>query len=70
MGAGIAQIALIASCDVLLFDAHPKALEAAGASIAKRINRLAEKERISQDIADLVLSRLQLVSSVEAFAVD
>ena len=68
MGAGIAQVALMAGCEVHLFDAHPKALRTGGEFIVKRINRLVEKERISRGDADEMLPRLRLESSLDAFA--
>lgn len=68
MGAGIAQVALMAGCEVMLFDAHTGALEAAGKSITKRMKRLVEKDRITHAYASEALNKLKLVDDLEGFA--
>jgi len=46
MGSGIAQVALMHDCQVILYDTNIKALENAQALISKNLNRLEEKGKI------------------------
>ena len=49
MGSGIAQIASTAGCEVTLYDNNPDSLEIAGKKLVKIMNRLVEKEKITQE---------------------
>ena len=59
MGTGIAQVAATAGDRVIIADATPNATEKARASIAKTLDREVEKQRLSRDDADAVLSRIE-----------
>lgn len=68
MGRGVVQV--LAQCGVrtLVYDAQPGAAQAARASIAEALGRLAEKGRIAQADADAALARIEIVDSLERFA--
>ncbi len=68
MGQGIAQVAVMGGMRTLLFDSSAGGLAAAQGAIAKRLDRLAEKGRLSQEEADQAASRLQSVSALDALA--
>jgi 3-hydroxybutyryl-CoA dehydrogenase len=64
MGAGIAQIALTAGLDVVLFDANQAALPKAKADILARVARLAEKGSLAAGIAETAEARLTLAEKL------
>lgn len=64
MGSGIAQIASTAGCEVTLYDNNPDSIEIAGQKLVKIMNRLVEKEKITQETADGILSRIDMTSSL------
>ena len=64
MGSGIAQIASTAGCEVTLYDNNPDSLEIAGKKLVKIMNRLVEKEKITQEVADGILGRIDMTSSL------
>lgn len=64
MGSGIAQIASTAGCEVTLYDNNPDSIEIAGQKLVKIMNRLVEKERITQEEAEGVLGRIDMTSSL------
>lgn len=66
MGRGIAQVLAQCGARTLLFDAQPGAAEKAQASIGDALRRMAEKGRLADPQA--VLGRIEVVSSLEAFA--
>ncbi len=68
MGSGIAQSALAAGLDVILFDLDQTALQGAGAAIVDRLAQMAAKGRVPQHIADSATRRLTLATSIEDFA--
>ncbi len=68
MGAGIAQVAASHDTNVLLMDATRERTEAAIAGIGKRLDRLAEKGRISPQEAEGIKERLEPVTDPAAFA--
>ena len=68
MGRGIVQV--LAQCGVrtLAFDAQPGAAQAAKASVAQALGRLAEKGRLTQAEVDATLARIEIVDSLHRFA--
>ncbi|HUF56180.1 MAG TPA: 3-hydroxybutyryl-CoA dehydrogenase [Thermohalobaculum sp.] len=58
MGAGIAQVFACAGYDVLLNDISAEQLERATAGIARNLERMVEKEKLSADDRDAALGRI------------
>lgn len=67
MGAGIAQVAASAGCEVLVLDQFEEALEQAKNKLAKIMARLVEKGRISQDEAGAIQGRIAYTTSLTDF---
>jgi 3-hydroxybutyryl-CoA dehydrogenase len=67
MGSGIAQVAATAGHDVLLYDNNPKALERSKEKLQKIMNRLVEKERVTQEEAAAIQGRIQYIDSLYEF---
>ena len=73
MGSGIAQVAATHGHTVVLGDAQAAACEAAYDRIARALTREVEKKRLTRDVADVTLERLNVVhlpsaASCDAFA--
>lgn len=68
MGGGIAQVAAIAGCEVVLFDVFDGAAQKAKDRIAHFLERDIEKERISAKAAQATLARLHIATSIEEAA--
>jgi 3-hydroxybutyryl-CoA dehydrogenase len=68
MGAGIAQLAATAGARTLLHDPVPEALERGIAGIRRRLEREAERGRMSVQDARAAAGRLEAVAEVEALA--
>lgn len=66
MGAGIAQVSAQAGYQVLLSDVSAERAEAGKAGIAKQLNRLVEKEKITADARDAALANIEPVGDVAA----
>jgi 3-hydroxybutyryl-CoA dehydrogenase len=66
MGRGIAQVLAQCGARTLIFDAQPGAAAKARQALGEALARLAEKGRLADPQA--VLSRIEVVSSLEAFA--
>ena len=66
MGAGIAQVSAQAGYRVLLSDVDLARAEAGKAGIAKALERLVTKEKITADARDAALALIEPVASVEA----
>ncbi|OYW21124.1 MULTISPECIES: 3-hydroxyacyl-CoA dehydrogenase NAD-binding domain-containing protein [unclassified Sphingomonas] len=66
MGAGIAQVSAQSGYTVLLSDVDLARAEAGKAGIAKALDRLVTKEKITGDTRDAALSLITPVASVEA----
>ncbi|MEM7442203.1 MAG: 3-hydroxyacyl-CoA dehydrogenase [Pseudomonadota bacterium] len=64
MGQGIAQVALTGGLKVKLFDVDEKARAKAAESIAKRLDRLVEKERLSGEQAAAAKDALAIVGAL------
>ncbi|MFN3196155.1 MAG: 3-hydroxyacyl-CoA dehydrogenase NAD-binding domain-containing protein [Chlorobiota bacterium] len=65
MGRGIAQIAATEGHKVVLYDVHEEAIASAKASLNKILNRLVEKERITEDNLNDILGNIQFTNSLE-----
>ncbi|CAG0996921.1 3-hydroxybutyryl-CoA dehydrogenase [Burkholderiales bacterium] len=68
MGAGIAEVAVLAGHPVRLFDSQPKALDKAVAEIHRRLTRAAEKGRITHAHANACIDRMQAAAALEELA--
>ena len=68
MGQGIVQVSVQGGLQAYIFDREEGGAEAAKATIAKRLERLVEKERISQEACQQAISLMQPVSKLEAIA--
>jgi 3-hydroxybutyryl-CoA dehydrogenase len=68
MGGGIAEVAARAGHRVLLVDAAPGAADAAVAAARERLNRSAEKGRLTVDAAQAAAGRMTPVASVTELA--
>src|SRR4051794_26142348 len=68
MGAGIAQLAATAGARTLLHDPVPEALERGAAGIRRRLEREAERGRLSEEDARAAAGRLEPVGDLEALA--
>ncbi|HLF90662.1 MAG TPA: 3-hydroxybutyryl-CoA dehydrogenase [Anaerolineales bacterium] len=70
MGNGIAQTAAVSGFTVTMMDAFPEALERGRASIAKSVNKLAEKGRITGTQRDAALGIITATTLDEAANAD
>ena len=68
MGQGIVQVSVQGGLQAYIFDREEGGAEAAKATIAKRLERLVEKERISQEACKQAISLMQPVSKLEEIA--
>ena len=68
MGQGIVQVSVQGGLQAYIFDREEGSAEAAKATIAKRLERLVEKERISQEACQQAISLMQPVSKLEEIA--
>jgi 3-hydroxybutyryl-CoA dehydrogenase len=68
MGQGIAQIAAVAGCRVLMFDTRPGAAEAAKISVGGVLAKLVERGKLKQDQADAARDRLTPVAELTELA--
>jgi 3-hydroxybutyryl-CoA dehydrogenase len=65
MGAGIAQIAATNGHKVCLYDSFEGAIETAQIKLKKILDRLVEKERISQQDNEVILSRINFTKDIK-----
>ena len=68
MGAGIAQVSAQAGARVLLADVSDERAAAGKAGIAKALDRLVAKEKLTGDARDATLAKIEPVGSLEAMA--
>ena len=68
MGAGIAQVAALAGHGVFLFDLRDGAAAQAKSKLAATFDGLVAKGRMTEDAAQLALSRIELVATLQAAA--
>ena len=64
MGAGIAQIAATKGHNVCLYDAFDGAIENSKKKLNKILDRLIEKERISKDDKENILSKIKFTKEI------
>ncbi len=67
MGAGIAQVAVLAGHTVLLYDLNADAIDKARASIASNVQRLIDKNKLDENIGRATLERVRAVSDLNDF---
>jgi len=67
MGSGIAQVAATFGHDVYLFDAFTEQLQKSEDGLVSILNRQVEKERMTQNEVDKILSRIHFVEHMNAF---
>ena len=65
MGAGIAQIAATNGHEVCLYDSFDGAIETAESKLKKILNRLVEKERITQQENESILERINFTKELK-----
>jgi 3-hydroxybutyryl-CoA dehydrogenase len=68
MGAGIAQVAAMAGYDVILRDVEDCFLERGMAGIVKSLDKLVEKEKLTQSDRDAAFSRINTCTALEELA--
>lgn len=68
MGSGIAQLAAVSGCNVILFDSAIEAAENAVEKIIKKLAELVQKHKIQEKDADAVISRIQIGNSLQDFS--
>lgn len=68
MGRGIAQVAALCGCDVVITDVSPEVAERGIASIGSNLGRQVAREKISQADADKALERIAVGSGSESFS--
>jgi 3-hydroxybutyryl-CoA dehydrogenase len=68
MGGGIAQVAAVAGCDVIVRDLDAALLEKGRATITESLARLVEKHKLDAAGRDAALSRLRFTTVLEELA--
>lgn len=66
MGTGIAQVFAAAGHDVTMVDVRPEGLEQARTSLKTALDRLVEREKMTQDVASALLSRIKTTTNLAA----
>ncbi len=67
MGTGIAQVASTKGHKVYVYDAYPEQLDKAQKGLENILNRQVEKERMTRDEVDAILSRIEFVDNITMF---
>src|ERR1700752_3475721 len=65
MGSGIEQVAATAGHQTFIFDTNTTALDKAKTSLNNSLSKLVEKQKITQDKGDSILSLTHFTSSLE-----
>ena len=68
MGSGIAHVAALCGCDVVITDVSSEVVEKGIASIGSNLGRQVAREKISQAVADKALERISVGSGSESFS--
>jgi len=68
MGSGIAQVAATAGNQVFVYDTNEQALQKAKTNLTVTLSKLVEKQKISQEESDSILSKIEFVNSQEKFS--
>ena len=67
MGIGIAQVASTAGCEVFLYDANAAQTEKSLAGLQKTLNKLVEKQKISQEKSEEIYGNIVSCASISEF---
>lgn len=67
MGSGIAQVAATAGHSVLVYDSSKEALDRAKKNLETTLQKLVEKQKLTNEAIQGILNRTQYVSNLEAF---
>ncbi len=67
MGAGIAQVAATAGCEVVIFDAFEGALIKGCNLIEANLNRLVERKKMDDVTAKIIFGRIKFCDNLDAF---
>ena len=67
MGTGIAQIAATNGHEVCLYDSFDGAIESAENKLNKILNRLVEKEKISEEQKDTILAKINFTKDLDIY---
>jgi 3-hydroxybutyryl-CoA dehydrogenase len=67
MGSGIAQVASTAGHKTIVYDTNQAALEKAKSNLQSSLNKLVEKQKITQEKADSILSLTNYTGSISDF---
>lgn len=65
MGSGIAQVAATAGCTVKIFDKNTEALDRSKSALEKTLNRLIEKDKISEEEKDRIQQNIIYVNEIQ-----
>lgn len=68
MGSGIVQLAAVAGCRVIIFDANTVAVQNALEKIKKTLSTLVQKNKLSEENANAALSRIKAANLLNEFA--
>ncbi len=68
MGSGIAQVASTAGHEVVVYDTNAAAMERAKANLARIMNRLVEKGRVTDHEAAAIQARIQFHDNFDSFS--
>lgn len=68
MGSGIAQVASTAGHKVLIYDSNKDALQKAKTNLASGLSKLVEKQKISEDKRNSIISNINFCDSLNALA--
>lgn len=68
MGSGIAQVAATAGNTVLVYDTNEQALQKAKQNLITSLSKLVEKQKITQELCDGIISRIEFVNSQNKFS--
>ncbi|HEX5113020.1 MAG TPA: 3-hydroxyacyl-CoA dehydrogenase NAD-binding domain-containing protein [Saprospiraceae bacterium] len=66
MGSGIAQVAAMSGCEVILYDSFESSIIKARDSISASLNKLAEKGKLTDADAKAIFSRLYFTGNLES----
>ena len=66
MGTGIAQIASTFGHEVFVYDAYPEQLKKSKSDLEKILNRQVEKERMTKDEVQSILSRISFIDDISS----
>ncbi len=68
MGSGIAQVAAMAGCKVVVTDSNPDSFTNAKAGIKQSLEKLASKNKLTSGSAEEVFGRISFVNDLNAFS--